>query len=207
MNNCSHTCILTMQAISESDSFTTCSKRDVADVVESRSEKFQENEKKKVKFSKGPLSLHSFFFTWFITDSKYCMNIVVIRPPKVHYTDNDFTKIHKKYTCIKIPLWKDKVSTYRSWSACCVCLRDLALFFCRWTAPQRWILEVKAVAVCRDVANYCIRCTVWDLPLGILNCVCLNPHFCVFASACCLSDCLRQWNGAVIHTYTDYLCK
>lgn len=49
-----------MQAISESDSFTTCSKRDVADLVESRSEKFQENEKKKdEKISKAPLSLHS----------------------------------------------------------------------------------------------------------------------------------------------------
>lgn len=35
-----------MEAISEFDSLTTCSKRTVADLVESRSEKFQENEKK-----------------------------------------------------------------------------------------------------------------------------------------------------------------
>lgn len=46
MNNCSHTCRLTMKAISEFDSLTTCSKRVAADLVESRSEKFQENEKK-----------------------------------------------------------------------------------------------------------------------------------------------------------------
>lgn len=37
-----------MEVISEFDSLTTCSKRVVADLVESRSEKFQENEKKKV---------------------------------------------------------------------------------------------------------------------------------------------------------------
>ena len=46
MNNCSHICTLTMEAISEFDSLTTCSKRVEADVAESRSEKFQENEKK-----------------------------------------------------------------------------------------------------------------------------------------------------------------
>lgn len=34
-----------MKAISEFDSLTTCSKRVAADLVESRSEKFQENEK------------------------------------------------------------------------------------------------------------------------------------------------------------------
>lgn len=55
MNNCSHTCTLTREAISESDSLTTCSIRVEADLVESRSEKFQENEKKmdlRQKFSK-----------------------------------------------------------------------------------------------------------------------------------------------------------
>lgn len=46
MNNCSHICTLTMEAISEFDSLTTCSKRVEADLAESRSEKFQENEKK-----------------------------------------------------------------------------------------------------------------------------------------------------------------
>lgn len=46
MNNCSHICTLTMEAISVFDSLTTCSKRVVADLVESRSEKFEENEKK-----------------------------------------------------------------------------------------------------------------------------------------------------------------
>ena len=49
MNNCSHTCTLTRQAISAFDSLTACSKRVEADLVESRSEKFQENEKKKKK--------------------------------------------------------------------------------------------------------------------------------------------------------------
>lgn len=51
MNNCSHTCTLTREAISEFDSLTTCSKRVEADLVESRSEKFQEKEKKRKKDS------------------------------------------------------------------------------------------------------------------------------------------------------------
>lgn len=45
VKNCSHTCTLTMEAISEFDSLTTCSKRVEADLVESRSEKFQEKKK------------------------------------------------------------------------------------------------------------------------------------------------------------------
>lgn len=42
-----------MEAISESDSFTAWSERLVADLVESRSEKFQENLKKKYEVLKG----------------------------------------------------------------------------------------------------------------------------------------------------------
>lgn len=43
----SHTYTLTMEAISEFGSLTTCSIKVDANLTESRSEKFQENEKKK----------------------------------------------------------------------------------------------------------------------------------------------------------------
>lgn len=58
-----------MKAISEFDSLTTCSKRVAADLVESRSEKFQENEKKWTwygKFSKGK---GTFIFLQFLSTS------------------------------------------------------------------------------------------------------------------------------------------
>lgn len=55
VNNCSHTCTLTREAISAFDSLTTYLERVEADLVESRSETFQRKKNDLMrKFSKAP---------------------------------------------------------------------------------------------------------------------------------------------------------
>lgn len=55
-----------------------------------------------------------------------------------------------------------------------------ATWFCDWLEPAiQVILRAKAAAACRDVANCCIRCTLWAaLPLE--NQLCARACVCVY---------------------------
>lgn len=82
--------------------------------------------------------------------------------------------------------------------------------------PTQVILHVQAAAARRDVANYCIRCTLWAACLQriwsmfvrcvfkrafLLACVCACVCACVHACAC-----VHKRNRVVVHTFTDELC-
>lgn len=71
-----------------------------------------------------------------------------------------------------------------------------ATWFCDWLEPAiQVILRAKAAAACRDVANCCIRRTLWAaLPLE--NQLCVRVFVCARA---------QESNRVVVYTFTDEL--